>query len=52
MDSAFLNLFGATCGYGISPITGLYCVYQEANTNSPFGDNYMLFTVGYIVCFF
>ena len=51
MDSAFVNLFGVTCGYGITPVAGIYCVRQEANTNSPFGENYMLFTLGYIVIY-
>ena len=49
MDSALLSLFGKTCGYGIHPISGLYCVSEESNTNSPFGDNYMLFTLGFII---
>ena len=49
MDSAFVNLFGVTCGYGITPESGIYCVRQESNTNSPFGENYMLFTLGYLV---
>lgn len=49
MDSAFVDLFGATCGYGLSPITGIYCVHEKTNLNSPFGENYMLFTLGYIV---
>ncbi len=49
MDSAFVNLFGATCGYGIYPKDEIYCVTEESNTNSPFGENYMLFTLGYLV---
>jgi hypothetical protein len=49
MDAAFLGLFGGTCGYGIAPISGLYCVTEVSNTNSPFGDNFMLVTVGMII---
>ncbi|KAJ3271852.1 hypothetical protein HDV01_006137 [Terramyces sp. JEL0728] len=49
-DSLFVSLFGGTCGYGISPISGFYCVTQVTSSNSPFGDNYMLVTFGFIVC--
>jgi fucose permease len=49
MDSALLGLSGVTCGYGLSPIAGLYCVTQQANTNSPFGENFMLFTLGLLL---
>lgn len=48
-DSVFVGLFGATCGYGLYPINGLYCVYQVSNSNSPFGDNYMFTTLGYLI---
>ena len=48
-DSVFVGLFGGTCGYGLYPINGLYCVYQVSNSNSPFDDNYMLTTLGYLV---
>ncbi|KAJ3323866.1 isopentenyl-diphosphate delta-isomerase idi1 [Boothiomyces sp. JEL0866] len=49
-DSLFVSLFGGTCGYGISPISGFYCVTQVVSSNSPFGDNYMLVTFGFLVC--
>lgn len=48
-DSLFVGLFGATCGWGISPIAGLYCVTEVTNTNSPFGDNYMIGSLGLLV---
>jgi hypothetical protein len=48
-DSLFIAFFGSTCGYGIHPINGLYCVNQISNTNSPFGDNYMLCTFGLLI---
>jgi hypothetical protein len=47
-DSIFVGIFGGTCGYGITPRSGLYCVTKVTNENSPFGDNYMLATFGYI----
>ena len=48
-DTVIVGLFGATCGYGIYPKTGLYCVYSVTNSNSPFGDNFMFTTLGYLV---
>jgi amino acid permease len=49
LDSIFVGILGGTCGYGIYPINGLYCVTQVTNHNSPFGDNYMLATFGYLM---
>lgn len=46
-----MDLFGVTCGYGLGPETGIYCVREKTLLNSPFGENYMLFTLGYIVKF-
>ncbi|KAI8908525.1 hypothetical protein EDD86DRAFT_276308 [Gorgonomyces haynaldii] len=48
-DSLFVTLLGGTCGYGIQPISGFYCVTQSSNSNSPFGSNYMIVTFGYLV---
>ncbi|KAJ3371456.1 hypothetical protein HDU91_005287 [Kappamyces sp. JEL0680] len=48
-DSLMVGIFGGTCGWGVSPKTGIYCVTQIQNTNSPFGSNYMVGTVGFVV---
>ncbi|KAK5667534.1 hypothetical protein QVD99_006123 [Batrachochytrium dendrobatidis] len=48
-DNIFIRFFGITCGYGITPLNGLICVYSSGVENSPFGDNYMLGTFGYIL---
>eukprot|EP00842_Homolaphlyctis_polyrhiza_P006555 jgi/Hompol1/6900/HPOL_003765-RA len=48
-DNLFITAFGGTCGIGLSPISGLYCVTSAGNTNSPFGNNYMLITVGALI---
>ncbi|KAJ3180768.1 hypothetical protein HDU87_001881 [Geranomyces variabilis] len=48
-DSFLITLTGQTCGYGISPLTGFICVSEQTNSNSPFGDNYMLATAGFIL---
>jgi hypothetical protein len=50
-DNVFVGLFGVTCGYGITPKSGVYCVTSIANANSPFGNNFMLTTFGYLVLF-
>lgn len=51
-DNVFVKLFGGTCGFGITPKSGLFCVNTISNVNSPFGDNFMLTTLGYLVFFF
>ncbi|KAJ3048005.1 hypothetical protein HK097_010969, partial [Rhizophlyctis rosea] len=48
-DYFFISLFGTTCGYGISPESGFICRSELSNSNSPFGDNYMLFTFGFVL---
>jgi hypothetical protein len=48
-DSIFVGLFGASCGWGISPRAGIFCVTEVTNTNSPFGDNYMIGTLGLLI---
>ncbi|KAI8592114.1 hypothetical protein BDZ88DRAFT_385226, partial [Geranomyces variabilis] len=48
-DSFLITLTGQTCGYGISPLSGFICVSEQTNSNSPFGDNYMLATAGFIL---
>ncbi|KAJ2998574.1 hypothetical protein HDV02_004389 [Globomyces sp. JEL0801] len=50
-DSLLVTVFGATCGLGMTPKGGLYCVTEVSDSNSPFGDNYMFTTVGYIIVF-
>jgi hypothetical protein len=56
-DSLFVGILKGTCGYlfysesryGISPISGVYCVYESTDQNSPFGTNYMFATLGYML---
>ena len=48
-DSIFVGIFGGTCGLGIAPLSGIYCVTETIDSNSPFGSNYMLVTLGYLV---
>jgi hypothetical protein len=35
--------------YGITPISGVYCVTEHSDENSPFGSNYMFVTLGYLL---
>ncbi|KAJ3004699.1 hypothetical protein HKX48_001096, partial [Thoreauomyces humboldtii] len=48
-DAFLITLVGGTCGFGITPISGFICVSEQSNSNSPFGDNYMLATAGFIL---
>lgn len=49
-DVFLVTAFGATCGYGISPEHGIFCVTKTcAGSSSPFGDSYMLITLGGLV---
>lgn len=45
-DTFLVSVAGKTCGFGISPIYGQYCVTKLLNSNSPFGNNFMLLTFG------
>ncbi|CAG8557845.1 24956_t:CDS:2 [Dentiscutata erythropus] len=49
MDTLFISLFGKTCGLGIYPQSGFYCVDQQGDYNSPFGTNYMVVTLGFLM---
>ncbi|CAG8519533.1 4830_t:CDS:2 [Acaulospora colombiana] len=49
MDTVLISLFGKTCGLGIYPESGFYCVYQQGDFNSPFGTNYMVATLGFLI---
>ncbi|KAI9094903.1 hypothetical protein DFS34DRAFT_561855, partial [Phlyctochytrium arcticum] len=48
-DAFLITLFGKTCGFGVSPVSGFVCVSEQSNSNSPFGDNYMLITMGFLL---
>ncbi|CAG8798602.1 253_t:CDS:2, partial [Cetraspora pellucida] len=48
MDTLLISLFGKTCGLGISPKSGFYCINQQGDYNSPFGTNYMVATLGFV----
>ncbi|CAG8454272.1 13435_t:CDS:10 [Cetraspora pellucida] len=49
MDSLAISVFGKTCGIGIYPTKGVFCVSEQSATGSPFGESYMLLTVGYFI---
>ncbi|CAH1762705.1 15038_t:CDS:2 [Entrophospora sp. SA101] len=44
MDSLMISLLGKTCGIGIYPDSGVFCVYKQLPDGSPFGDKTMLVT--------
>jgi hypothetical protein len=48
-DSLLVGTIGRTCGWGIAPISGIYCVTQVQNTSSPFGDNLMFGSLGFLI---
>ncbi|CAG8766920.1 10610_t:CDS:2, partial [Racocetra persica] len=48
LDTLLISLFGKTCGLGIYPQSGIYCVYEQGDYASPFGTNYMVATFGFM----
>ncbi|ORX55270.1 hypothetical protein BCR36DRAFT_321189 [Piromyces finnis] len=56
MDNFIINIFKKSCGIAVnngssSSMFNLYCVDKMAKENSPFGDQFMLVTLGYIATF-
>ncbi|KAG9297692.1 hypothetical protein G9A89_011207 [Geosiphon pyriformis] len=49
MDSLLLSLAGHTCGVGIYPRYGIFCVNSHGPQNSPFGNDFMLVTAGFLI---
>jgi len=49
MDSMFVDLFHRSCGIAVYPKFEWYCVTAESSSESPFGRDVMLFTIGYLV---
>ncbi|CAG8587343.1 5164_t:CDS:2 [Ambispora gerdemannii] len=49
MDTLLVSLAGRSCGIGIHPRRGPFCVYEPSHWNSPFGDDYMVVTAGYLI---
>jgi len=47
MDSLLIFFFKKTCGVSFS--RGWICVHEESPNNSPFLDEYMLFTLGFLI---
>ncbi|KAI9201833.1 uncharacterized protein BJ171DRAFT_629634 [Polychytrium aggregatum] len=45
-DTLILNVVGQTCGFQLSAPSGFVCVNQVSNSNSPFGSQLMLLTLG------
>ena len=50
VDNVLINIFGKTCG--ISYPGKFICVSTQSMSSSPFGDSWMLITIGIIVVFF
>ncbi|CAG8547393.1 20543_t:CDS:2, partial [Gigaspora rosea] len=49
MDSLIISIFGKTCGIGIYPTDGFFCVSDYSSSGSPFGNGYMILTAGYLI---
>ncbi|CAG8700965.1 3028_t:CDS:2 [Acaulospora morrowiae] len=49
MDSLMISLTGKTCGIGIHPTAGFFCVREQGTNGSPFGSDYMLVTAGFVI---
>ena len=49
MDSLLITIIGKTCGIGIYPDTGFFCLSEQKAVGSPFEARYMLLTAGYLV---
>ncbi|KAJ3089061.1 hypothetical protein HK102_007302 [Quaeritorhiza haematococci] len=52
LDNVLIDAFGRTCGLALSgPSPGWYCVDRamRADTASPFGSTFMLFTIGFLL---
>lgn len=49
IDSLYVNLFGSTCALGLSPFE-FFCTSDIDGQPSPFGDRYVLLTLGFLVC--
>ncbi|CAG8474213.1 10553_t:CDS:2, partial [Funneliformis mosseae] len=49
MDSLVISIIGRTCGIGIHPDTGFFCVNEHKAEGSPFEERYMLITAGYLI---
>lgn len=49
MDSLVISIIGKTCGIGIHPDAGFFCVNRQKAEGSPFEERYMLLTAGYLV---
>jgi hypothetical protein len=39
-DQLLVSALGSTCGFGLSPINGWYCVGDGFEGTSPFGSKY------------
>ncbi|KAI8925618.1 hypothetical protein BC831DRAFT_263070 [Entophlyctis helioformis] len=50
VDNLLIVLFGKTCGYALGGVSkGWMCVREPGSMPSPFGDTFMLFTLGFLV---
>ncbi|CAI2164001.1 17661_t:CDS:2 [Funneliformis geosporum] len=49
MDSLVISIIGRTCGVGIHPDTGFFCVNEHKAEGSPFEERYMFITAGYLI---
>ncbi|CAG8604539.1 89_t:CDS:2, partial [Acaulospora morrowiae] len=46
LDSLFVILFGTSCGLGVSPDFGWICTQSLGSGSGPFGDKWMIITLG------
>ena len=49
MDLMLLKIAGKTCGLGVHPKLGFFCITEAIDESSPFGTDYMLATFGFMV---
>ncbi|RHZ56820.1 hypothetical protein Glove_396g60 [Diversispora epigaea] len=49
VDNLFVDLVNITCGFGLYPDFGFVCVHKIGSENSPFGNSWMLLTIGLII---
>lgn len=52
MDLMLLKWAGKTCGLGFHPNLGFFCINDAIDESSPFGSNYMMASLGFMVIYF
>ncbi|CAG8661349.1 21015_t:CDS:2 [Rhizophagus irregularis] len=49
MDLMLLKWAGKTCGLGFHPNLGFFCINDAIDESSPFGSNYMMASLGFMI---